>query len=42
MATVTLEDLNQIDAVQADLRKRDAHVLELDLRYKDQIIARLQ
>jgi cell division septal protein FtsQ len=42
MSTVTLEDLHQIEAVEDDLRKRAAHVVELDLRYKDQIIARLQ
>lgn len=41
-STVSLEDLHQIDAVQDDLRKRGVHVIELDLRYKDQIIARLQ
>jgi cell division protein FtsQ len=42
MTTVSLEDLHQIDAVEADLRKRALRVTELDLRYKDQIIARLQ
>jgi cell division septal protein FtsQ len=42
MTTVTLDDLNQIAPVEADLRKRAARVMELDLRYKDQIIARLQ
>lgn len=42
MSTVTLEDLHQIEAVEEDLRKRAARVVELDLRYKDQIIARLQ
>ena len=42
MSTVSLEDLLQIDAVRDDLRKRAARVQELDLRYKDQIIARLQ
>jgi cell division protein FtsQ len=42
MTTVSLDDLNQITPVQNDLRKRGASVVELDLRYKDQIIARLQ
>jgi cell division septal protein FtsQ len=42
LTTVSLEDLHQIGAVEDDLRKRAAHVVELDLRYKDQIIARLQ
>jgi len=42
MSTVSLDELNQIDAVEEDLRKRAVHAAELDLRYKDQIIARLQ
>jgi cell division septal protein FtsQ len=42
LTTVRLEDLHQIDAVEDDLRKRVARVVELDLRYTDQIIARLQ
>jgi cell division septal protein FtsQ len=42
MATVSLDDLNQIAPVEEDLRKRSLRVTELDLRYKDQIIARLQ
>ena len=41
-ATVTLEDLNQIQSVEEDLRRRAARVAELDLRYSGQIIARLQ
>jgi cell division septal protein FtsQ len=41
-ATVTLDDLNQIESVEADLRRRGARVAELDLRYSGQIIARLQ
>lgn len=42
MATVSLDELNQIGPVEDDLRKRSIQVRELDLRYKDQIIARLQ
>jgi cell division septal protein FtsQ len=42
MSTVTLDDLNQIAPVEDDLRRRSAPITELDLRYKDQIIARLQ
>ena len=42
MSSISLEELNQIGPVRDDLRKRAAHVSELDLRYKDQIIARLQ
>lgn len=42
MTTVTLDDLHQIAAVEADLRKRAVRATELDLRYKDQIIARIQ
>jgi len=42
LATVSLDDLNQIPSVEADLRRRAARVTELDLRYSGQIIARLQ
>ena len=42
MTDVSLDELNQIGPVRDDLRKRAARVTELDLRYKDQIIARLQ
>ena len=42
LSTVSLEDLRQIEAVEDDLRKRSVRAVELDLRYKDQIIARLQ
>lgn len=41
-STVSLDDLNQIAAVEADLKKRGRRASELDLRYKDQIIVRLQ
>ena len=41
-ATVSLDDLNQIAAVEEDLKKRGKRASELDLRYKDQIIVRLQ
>jgi len=42
LAKVTLDDLNQIGAVEDDLRRRGARAIELDLRYSGQIIARLQ
>jgi cell division protein FtsQ len=42
LASVTLDELNQIQAVTDDLRRRAARVAELDLRYSGQIIARLQ
>lgn len=42
LATVSIDDLNQIPAVEADLRKRAVRATELDLRYAGQIIARLQ
>jgi len=40
-AAVTLDDLNQIQSVEDDLRRRAARATELDLRYSGQIIARL-
>ena len=42
LMTVTLDDLNQIAPVEDDLRRRAARLVELDLRYSGQIIARLQ
>jgi cell division protein FtsQ len=42
LGSVTLDDLNQLQSVEADLRRRAARVMELDLRYSGQIIARLQ
>jgi cell division protein FtsQ len=42
LGTVTLDDLNQVQSVEADLRRRATRALELDLRYSGQIIARLQ
>jgi hypothetical protein len=42
MASVSVDDLNQIGPVTDDLRKRSVRVVELDLRYTDPIIARLQ
>jgi len=41
-SAVTLDDLNQIPSVEADLARRAARITELDLRYSGQIIARLQ
>ena len=42
VSAVTISDLNQIQSVEEDLRRRAARVSELDLRYSGQIIARLQ
>jgi cell division protein FtsQ len=42
MTSVSLNDLYQIQGVEADLRRRGARATELDLRYRDQIVARLQ
>jgi cell division septal protein FtsQ len=39
---VTVERLADILPVEADLARRHARVTELDLRYRDQVIARLQ
>ncbi len=42
MLDVTPERLAEIFPVEADLAKRQARVAELDLRFRDQVIARLQ
>jgi len=42
MQDVTLERLAEIEPVEADLNRKQLHPLELDLRYRDQVIARLQ
>ena len=42
MQDVTLERLADIDPVEADLVRRQLRVAEIDLRYRDQVIARLQ
>jgi cell division protein FtsQ len=42
MADVTVDRLAEIVPVEADLTRRQARVAELDLRYRDQVIARLQ
>ncbi len=42
MADVTLDQLAQIAPVEQDLSKRRARPVELDLRFKDQVIARIQ
>lgn len=42
MADVTVDQLAQIAPVQADLATRHARPFELDLRFKDQVIARIQ
>jgi cell division protein FtsQ len=39
---VSVERLTDILPVEADLARRQARVAELDLRYRDQVIARLQ
>jgi len=42
MQDVTLERLADIDPVEADLGRKQLRVAEIDLRYRDQVIARLQ
>jgi cell division protein FtsQ len=42
MGDITVERLGDILPVEADLARRHARVAELDLRYRDQVIARLQ
>jgi cell division septal protein FtsQ len=42
MADVTVERLDDIIPVESDLVRRQARVAELDLRFRDQVIARLQ
>jgi hypothetical protein len=42
MVDVTIDRLDEIASVEEDLTKRQAHVAELDLRFRDQVIARLQ
>ena len=42
MRDVTLERLADIDPVEADLTRRQLRVSEIDLRFRDQVIARLQ
>jgi cell division septal protein FtsQ len=42
MHDVTLDRLADIEPVEADLRRRQLRVSEIDLRYRDQVIARVQ
>ena len=42
MTNVTLDRLADIEPVEADLGRKQLRVAELDLRYRDQVIARLQ
>lgn len=42
MQDVTLERLADIEPVEADLSRKQVRVAEIDLRYRDQVIARLQ
>jgi hypothetical protein len=42
MLDVTPDRLAEIFPVEADLARRQARVAELDLRFRDQVIARLQ
>lgn len=42
MQDVTLERLADIDPVEVDLARRQVRVAEIDLRFRDQVIARLQ
>lgn len=41
-AGVTADRLGEVAAVEADLARRHLRVAELDLRYRDQVIARVQ
>ncbi|MFL5620184.1 MAG: cell division protein FtsQ/DivIB [Gemmatimonadaceae bacterium] len=41
MTNVTLARLGDVEPVQRDLMRRQLHAAELDLRYRDQVIARL-
>ena len=41
MTSVTLARLSDIEPVERDLARRRLHAAELDLRYRDQVIARL-
>jgi len=42
MDNVTAERLSQISSVEEDLTRRHARAVELDLRFRDQVIARIQ
>ena len=42
MKDVTLERLADIEPVEADLGRKQLRATEIDLRYRDQVIARLQ
>jgi cell division septal protein FtsQ len=42
MTSVTLRRLADLEPVEADLARRQTRVSEIDLRYRDQVIARLQ
>jgi cell division protein FtsQ len=41
MTSVTLARLGDIEPVERDLMRRQLHAAEIDLRYRDQVIARL-
>jgi cell division protein FtsQ len=42
MEDVTLDRLADIGPVEADLGRKQQRAVEIDLRYRDQVIARLQ
>jgi cell division septal protein FtsQ len=42
MQDVTLERLAEVEPVEADLSRKQLRVAEIDLRFRDQVIARLQ
>jgi hypothetical protein len=42
MQDVTLDRLADIEPVEEDLVRKQLRVVEIDLRYRDQVIARLQ
>jgi len=42
MQNVTLERLAEVEPVEADLSRKQLRIAEIDLRYRDQVIARVQ
>ena len=42
LGDVTLQRLSEVELVEQDLARRRLRATELDLRYRDQVIARLQ
>ena len=42
MQDITVERLAEVEPVEMDLARKQVRVAEIDLRYRDQVIARLQ